>query len=290
MDYVGSLFRPPSEADSLLIQATVGCSHNRCTYCAMYQGKTFRPKPWDVVRADLDEGLAQPYYRRVFLMDGDAMILSTERLLQILNYIREKGPHITRVSLYGDARGITHKSHEELVSLREAGLGMVYHGMESGSEEVLRRLQKGASAAQQVEAAQKLKAAGIRYSAIVLLGAGGVELSKEHATATAQALSAADPDYIGALMLMLVPGTPLWEDQQAGRFVLPDSWGLLEELHTLLREMTVTKARFSANHASNVLPMTGELPNDQKRLCEQVAAALARHDPARLKPDWARGL
>lgn len=290
MDYVGSLFRPPSEAESLLVQVAIGCSHNRCTFCAMYRDKTFRPKPWERIRADLDEGLAQPYYRRLFLMDGDALILSTERLLQILTYIREHGPHIERVSLYGDARGINHKSHEELVELRKAGLGMVYHGMESGSEEVLRRLQKGASAAAQIEAAQKLKAAGIRYSAIVLLGAGGVELSTDHAKATAAALSAADPDYIGALMLMLVPGTPLFEDEQAGRFILPDSWGLLEELHTLLAEMRVTNARFSANHASNVLPLTGQLPKDQERLCAQVADTLRQHDPARLKPAWARGL
>lgn len=290
MDYVGSIYRPPSEADSLLVQVTIGCSHNKCTFCAMYRDKRFMPKKWERVQADLDEGLSRRHYRRVFLCDGDAMILSTERLLRILAYIREHGPHIDRVSLYGDARGILHKSHDELVALREAGLGLVYHGVESGDEEVLARIQKGATAAEQVEAAKRLKAAGIPYSAIVLLGAGGTDLSEQHARHTARALSEADPDYVGLLMLTVVPGTPLWDDVRAGRFAMPDKWGLLRELRTITAESTFTNCRYSANHASNYLPIRGEMPRDKERIVAMVDRVLESGDESLLRPEWMRGL
>ncbi len=290
MDYVGNIFRPPSEADSLLIQVTVGCSHNKCSYCVMYRDKRFMPKKWETVQADLEEGLSIPGFRRAFLCDGDAFILSTDKLLRILNFIREKGPHIERVGVYGDARSVLHKSHEELVALRKAGLGILYHGVESGDDEVLRRIQKGADAAMQLEAARKLKAAGITYSAIILLGAGGVKRSEEHAHATARWLTRADPDYVGLLMLTVVPGSPIYEEQQRGEFELPDKWGLLRELRTITAESDFSACRYSANHASNYLPIRGDMPRDKARVLQLIDGVLATGDESVLKPEWMRGL
>ncbi len=290
MDYVGSIFRPPSEADSLLVQATIGCSHNKCSFCAMYRDKKFKVKPLETVLRDLDEGLAIRHFRRVFLCDGDAMILPTKRLMEILNYIRQHGPHIERVSLYGDARGILKKTHEELVELRDAGLGMVYHGIESGDEEVLRRIQKGSSAAEQIEAAKKLKRAGVRYSGIVLLGAGGVELSEQHAKNTALALTEGDPDYVGCLMLTVVPYTPLWEQQQKGEFNMPDKWGLLRELRTIVAESNFTNCHFTANHASNYLPIKADLPRNKQAVLSVLDEVIRSGDESRLRPEWMRGL
>lgn len=265
MEYIGDIFRPPSEARSLLVQVTVGCSHNRCTFCSMYARKKFHVKNWEKVQADLDEGLAQPYYDRLFLCDGDALVLSTDKLLRILRYVRDHGPHIKRVGVYGDARNVASKSVSELIELREAGLGIIYHGVESGDDEVLKRIDKGADSAAQLEAAVRVKAAGILYSAIVLLGVGGVELSERHAHKTAEFLSKADPDYLGLLMLRLVPGTPLFEDARSGRFVLPNKWGLLRELRIITAECNLTDCRYSANHASNYLPLTGKMPEDREK-------------------------
>lgn len=290
MDYVGDIYRPPSEAQSLIVQATIGCSHNRCSFCAMYLAKRFTPKKWESIKADLDEGLALPYYRRVFLCDGDAMILSTGKLLRILDYIRERGPHIERVGIYGDARGVLGKSHEELVSLRKAGLGILYHGVESGDDEVLRRINKGANSAEQLEAAKRIKAAGITYSAILLLGAGGVELSERHAANSARWLSEADPDYAGLLMLTIIPGTPLGNEVEAGRFVLPDKWGLLGELRQIVAESDFRKCRFSANHASNYLPIKADMPEDKERVLALIDKVLESRDESLLKPEWMRAL
>jgi len=291
MRYEGRIFRPPSEANSLLLQATIGCSHNRCTFCSMYREKTFRVRPTADVIADIEAARAHgPAYDRVFLCDGDALTLSTNRLLPILEAIRENLPWVRRVGVYGDTRSVLSKDVAELCALRDAGLGIVYHGLESGDDEVLRRLQKGATAAAACAMADKLRAAGIAHSVIVLLGAGGVALSAAHAHATAACLSAMDPAYVGALALMVEPGTPLAADLRAGRFVLPDKFGLLAELATLIDETRVTTCRFSANHASNYLPLKGDLPRDQERLLDTVNRVLATRDERFLKPEFLRGL
>jgi len=290
MDYVGNIFRPPSEAEDLIVQVTIGCSHNKCSFCAMYRDKQFMPKKWEIVKADLDEGLAERHFQKVFLCDGDVMILSTERLLKILNYIKEKGPHIRKVSLYGDARGILHKSDEELKQLKEAGLSMVYHGMESGDADVIKLINKGASVEDQVLAAKKLKKAGIKYSCIILLGAGGVAMSEQHAKNTAKALTEADPDYVGLLMLTLVPGTPMFDMAQRGEFELPDKWGLLQELRTITAESDFTNCCYSATHASNYLPIAGYFPGDKAKVVQTLDRVLAEKNESLLKPEWMRGL
>jgi radical SAM superfamily enzyme YgiQ (UPF0313 family) len=291
MDYVGSIYRPPSEASSLLLQVTVGCSHNRCSFCSMYREKRFSTKPFETVRADLQEAAAVgPVFDRVFLCDGDALVLSTERLLRILRAIRELLPWVKRVGTYGDSRNVLGKSPEELRELREAGLGIVYHGVESGDDETLARIDKGGTAADCVETARRLREAGIRHSAIVLLGIGGVARSREHAAATARLLTAMDPPYVGALTTTVLPGTPLHEEERAGRFVLPDRFAILEELRTLVAESRFTNTRFSANHASNHLPITGRLPRDREAILAVLDRTLAIRDERLLRPEWMRGL
>jgi len=291
MDYVEPLFRPPSEARSLLIQATVGCSHNACTFCAMYAGKSFRVKPLNTVLEDIDEAAASGYrFERVFLMDGDALVLKTDHLLAILHAIRDKLPRVQRVAVYGDARSVTHKGDDELAALREAGLGLVYHGIESGDDQVLSLLNKGSDAAAARDMARRIKAAGMGYSAIVLLGAGGKELCTRHAEATARHLNAVQPDFVGALMLTLVPGTPLAELARKGAFTLPDKWGLLEELKTLIEGLSLNRCRFHANHASNYLPIRASLPEDKTRVLTLINHVLATRDESMLKPEFLRGL
>lgn len=296
MDYIGHIFRPPSEADSLLLQVTVGCSHNGCTYCGMYRDpvQRFRLKPLEVVARDIDEAAAwdrgvEPI-RRVFLCDGDALVLPTKRLLEILGLLRERLPRVRRVGVYGDARTILRKDDGELAALREAGLGIVYHGAESGDDEVLRRVDKGSTADDAARAAAALRRAGIRHSVMVMLGIGGRERSQPHAEATARLLTAMDPPFVGALTTTLVPGTPLHAQAQAGRFALPDPWGMLSELRVLVADSRLTRCRFHANHASNYVPLSLNLPADRDLGLATLDALLRERDRSRLKPEHWRGL
>jgi radical SAM superfamily enzyme YgiQ (UPF0313 family) len=291
LDYVGRIFRPPSEAPSLLLQVTVGCSHNRCAYCDMYTDKRFRPKEPSIVSADLDEAArVGPRFSRVFLCDGDALILSTRRLLAVLGEIRTKLPWVERVGTYGDTRSVGKKSVAELRELREAGLGIVYHGMESGDDETLVRIDKGGTRSECVEAAVKLREAGIAHSVMVLLGIGGIDRSVAHARATASVLTEMDPPYVGVLTTTVVPGTPLHAAQARGEFTLPGEFEMLEELRTIVAESSLSSCRFSANHASNYLPVRSMLPRDKAALLDALDGVLARRDRRLLKPERLRGL
>ena len=291
MDYVGRIFRPPSEARSLLLQVTVGCSHNRCTYCDMYRDKQFRPKPWDLVEADILEAKAMgASFRRVFLCDGDALIMSPRRLLQVLGGIREHLPWVERVGVYGDTRSVLAKSVEQLRELREAGLGIVYHGVESGDDEVLEFIDKGGNAADCVETARRLREAGIVQSVMVLLGVGGTRFSEQHAHNTAKLLTQMDPPFAGALTTTVVPNTPLFEQQSTGEFELPSKFRMLQELRTIVAESDLSACRFSANHASNYLPLRSELPRDKAEVVAILDEVIARGDEALLKPERLRGL
>lgn len=291
MDYVGQIYRPPSEAHSLLIQVTIGCSHNRCAYCDMYRDKQFKSKPWAQIERDIDEAAQRgPRERKVFLCDGDALIVSTSRLLQILHAIRERLPWIERVGVYGDTRSVGRKSIAELEQLREAGLGIVYHGMESGDDEVLRMIDKGGTRAELIDTANKLRAAGMIHSVIVLLGIGGTTRSVEHARHTASALTEMDPPYVGALTTTVLPGTPLHAMQQRADFVLPDKFTMIEELRTLVAESKFSQCRFSSNHASNYLPVKSTLPRDREALLSVIDQVLARKNEAELQPEHLRAL
>ena len=294
MDYVGRIFRPPSEAHSLLLQVTIGCSHNRCVYCDMYRDKQFRPKPVELIQADLREAaaLGRRGVRsdRVFLCDGDALILSTRKLLDILAGIREHLPWVTRVGTYGDTRSVGRKTVEELTQLREAGLSIVYHGMESGDDDVLAQIDKGGTRPELITTASKLRMAGITHSVIILLGIGGVARSEQHARNTAITLSEMDPPYVGALTTTIVPGTPLADMAARGEFELPSKFRMLEELRTIVADGEFTKCRFSSNHASNYLPLRGELPRDRAAMLELLDEVIARGDESLLKPERLRGL
>ena len=296
MDHVGRIFRPPSEADSLLLQISVGCSHNKCTYCAMYEldEQRFRVKPISTVATDVEEAASFSAtgipIRRVFLCDGDALILPTDHLAEILELLREKIPTVRRVGIYGDARSIMRKSPDELARLKELGLGIVYHGVESGDDEVLERVVKGSTAAEAVAAAGRLRDAGIRHSVMVMLGLGGAEGSARHAAKTAEILTAMDPPFVGALTTTVIPGTPLAAEQAEGRFTLPDRWGLLEELRVLVRDSEFSRCRFHSNHASNYLPLSLNLPTDRKKALDALDRVLAARDESDLRPDYLRGL
>lgn len=291
MDYVGRIYRPPSEARSLLVQVTVGCSHNQCTYCDMYLDKSFSPKPWDLVSRDLDEAADDgPSYRRAFLCDGDALILSTTKLLRILEAIKDRLPWIERVGVYGDTRSVGRKSVSELTELRDAGLGIVYHGAETGDDEVMRRIHKGGTFAECVDTAHKLREAGITHSVMVLLGIGSTDRSREHAEETARLLTEMDPPYVGALTTTVVPGTPLAREEAAGTFVLPDVFTMLGELRTIVAQSHLSACRFSANHASNYVPLRGDLPQDRDAVVELLDHVIARRDMKLLKPEHLRGL
>jgi radical SAM superfamily enzyme YgiQ (UPF0313 family) len=291
VDYVGRIFRPPSEADSLLLQVTTGCSHNRCAFCDMYRDKPFRAKPRDVVERDLREASRLgPRFHRVFLCDGDALILSTQRLLDILALVRRYLPWVERVGTYGDTRSVGKKSVAELRELREAGLGIVYHGVESGNDDVLAFIDKGGTRAESIATAAKLREAGIVHSVIVLLGIGGTQRSEAHARDTASALSEMDPPFVGALTTTVIPGTPLADAEARGEFTLPDKFGLLAELRTLIADSELSRCRFSSNHASNYLPVRADLPEAKHELLRIVDRVLEVRDESLLKPEWMRGL
>ena len=291
MDYVGRIFRPPSEAQSLLLQVSIGCSHNRCAYCDMYRDKAFRIKSMDLIEADILEAKRMgPKFRRVFLCDGDALILSTPRLIEILQRIRQHLPWVERVGTYGDTRSVGRKSPDELESLAQLGLTIVYHGMESGDDEVLRQIDKGGTREEMVTTAHKLKQAGMTHSVIVLLGIGGEARSQEHAQATADTLNEMDPPFVGALTTTVIPNTPLAEMQARGEFKLPSKFALLGELRTLVARSNFSNCRFSSNHASNYLPVQSTLPRDKAALLDALARVIAKGDESRLRPEHLRAL
>ena len=290
MKYEGAIFRPPSEADSLILQITVGCSHNRCTFCGSYKEKRFRIKTFEEIKEDIDEAAQSNWsFDRVFLADGDALIIPQARLLKIMAYLKEKLPRLRRVGVYANAKGALKKTVEELKELKEAGLGIIYLGVESGDQLVLDRVCKGTTYEKLVQAGRMVKEAGIKLSVTVLLGIGGQERSREHAIATGQILTEMDPEYVGALSLIIVPGTPLHEEMTKGDFVLPTPFELIEELRTML-EHTNMHGLFFSNHASNYLPIKARMPKDKEATLRLIDEVLAKRDPALLRPEYFRAL
>jgi radical SAM superfamily enzyme YgiQ (UPF0313 family) len=290
MKYEGLIIRPPSEAYSLLLQVTTGCSHNKCTFCPTYRDKKFRIKSREEILDDLAEASHYRRVRRVFLCDGDALIIPQPRLLDILASIRRSLPGIERVGTYANAKSILRKTPEDLRDLKEAGLKMVYLGVETGSAALLEKIRKGVGVEQMVEAGRRIKDAGILLSVTVLLGIGGTTHSVEHATETAKILTRIDPDYTGALTVMVVPGTPLYEDQQAGRFQLPDTFGFLTELGTMIARSQFTDCFFTSNHASNYLPIRARLPQQKEDTVRMIQEVIRRGDRGLLRPESLRAL
>jgi len=291
MKYEGDIIRPPSEAHSLLLQVTVGCSHSRCTFCPSFKDKRFRIKGLDEIVEDLE--YASRRFRRVdrlFLCDGDALIIPQKRLIGILDAIRTLLPGVDRIGTYANAKSIRKKSVEELRELKERGLGIVYLGIESGNEEILARIRKGATYDQIVEAARRVKEAGIALSVTVLLGIGGTAMSAAHARDTARILTDVDPDFVGVLTVMIVPGTPLHEETCSGSFVLPGTFALLEELGVMVSGARFTNCFFTANHASNYLPIRARLPREREKVLRLIDDVVRRGDASLLRPESMRGL
>lgn len=288
MHYEGMIIRPPSEANSILLQVTLGCSHNKCTFCGAYKEKRFTIKDDAIIDADIDYASKNFHFlRRLFLIDGDALIIPQARLVRILTRIREKMPWIQRVGIYANAKGILRKTPEELAQLRELGLGIAYFGLESGDAQVLREVNKGHTPDRMIEAGQRIRESGMKLSVMVILGLAGRERSMEHARATGAALSAIDPNYVGVLTLMLYPNTPLTRQVREGNFELIDPQEMLAELREMLLHTNMTRGLFFSNHASNYLPLKLRMPADKEKALAALDNALNGQVP--LKPEWMRG-
>jgi radical SAM superfamily enzyme YgiQ (UPF0313 family) len=291
MRYFGTVIRPPSEADSYILQVTYGCSHNHCTFCGTYLDKPFQVRPAEDVQQDI--ALARqflPATRRVFLADGNALVLSARRLVSVLDALAAAFPGLQRVAAYANARDLLQKSRSELKLLREKGLRIVYLGLESGSDEVLQRIHKGTTSAEMIAAVQHAQAEDIRVSVIGLLGIGGNELSAAHAEATGRVVSAMDPRYLSLLTLMLVPGTPLYGQWRQGAFQPLEPDALLSELRQIILHLEgLSGCIFRTNHASNYLPLAGTLPKDKPRLLTALDTAIRSGRDA-LRPEAWRAL
>ena len=289
MHYEGNCIRPPSEAFSILLQVTVGCSHNKCTFCGTYKDKRFNIKDDKIILSDIL--FASKYMKkqdRVFLMDGDSLIIPQKRLMWILDRIKEHLPWVKRVGAYANTKGIKMKSLEELIQLKENGLGILYLGVETGDDELLKEIRKGTSAQHLINMGRKVKEAGIKLSVTVLLGIAGRKRSLQHAKATGELLSAMDPNYVGALTVMLIPGTPLHDDFISGKFELPTEMELLLELRKMIEHTNLSRGLFFSNHASNYLPVKARLPKGKQQTLDLIDSAL--QGQIALKPEWMRAL
>lgn len=289
MHYEGIIIRPPSEAESVLLQVTVGCSHNKCTFCGTYKGVRFRIKDDAVIDADIRYAARNlTFLRRLFITDGDALILPQIRLVRILTRIREEMPWIRRVGLYGNAKSILRKSRDELEELRGLGLGIVYMGLESGDSRVLDEVKKGVSPERLIEAGRRVRDSGLKLSVTAILGIAGRERSLQHARATGEVLTSMDPNYVGVLTLMVLPNTEMGRQVAGGTFELISPPELMLELREMLAHTDMSRGLFFANHASNYLPLKVRMPGDKAGALEQIDAALKGR--VSLRPEWLRAL
>lgn len=276
----GLVFRPPSEARSFILRVTIGCSHNQCTFCSMYKLSRFRIRPLEEIDGIIERGAAaMPFIRRIFLADGDALVLPTESLLHILKKCYTTFPAITRIGAYATPADLNRKTPEELAQLKAAGLDILYMGIESGDDEVLRRTHKGTTAAKTITAGKKALAAGMKLSAMIILGLGGKELSRQHALHTADVVSAINPTMLSALTLLIPQDVPLYQEVLNGTFTPLTARGFLQELHDILAHTHMTRpCIFRSNHVSNLLPVGGNLPQDKDAMLAALDAYIPRED------------
>jgi radical SAM superfamily enzyme YgiQ (UPF0313 family) len=290
--YEGKLFRPPSEADSLILQATIGCSYNRCTFCAMYREKRFRVRKLEELEAEIDwaAGELGPMVRKVFLADGDALIAKSSFLLELLGKLRQAFPKLSRVSCYASPQALAVRTVEEMRALREAGLVLYYLGIESGHDTVLERLEKGVDSAEMIRVAAKAGEAGVKLSTMILLGAGGRALSQAHARESARVVNAIQPRFVSTLVMTPVEDTPLMEQAMAGEVDELDPIELARELREFVGALELSGTVFRSNHASNYLALGGSLPKDKARILAELDRVLAAPSRASFTPEWMRGL
>ncbi|RWX49989.1 Radical SAM superfamily enzyme YgiQ, UPF0313 family [Candidatus Electrothrix marina] len=291
MHYQGNIIRPPSEANAIILQVTVGCSHNRCTFCGAYRApeQKFHIKDNRIIAEDI--AFAAKYCGRqktVFLADGDALIIPQKRLLRLCQKIRAELPWVRRISLYANSRDILKRSTQELSELKQAGVGRIYMGLESGQDLTLKAICKGATANEMIEAGRRVREAGIFLSVTCLLGIGGTQFSRQHAEDTATVLNKMRPSQIAVLTLMLLENTELGQAAVAGSFQLPDQVGLFRELRTLLAGLEDLRCQFQANHASNYFTLDGRLPKDRDAFLATIDQVLS--GTVALKPEGLRGL
>ena len=287
--YEGMVIRPPSEADSLILQVTLGCSHNKCIFCGTYPDKKFRKRPLQEVFEAVES--LQPYreeVRRVFLADGNALVLSTKDLEAILDRLNGSFPNLNRVGTYANANDILRKPVEDLRQLREKKLSIYYLGLESGSDTVLKLIKKGATGADMVSCVKRAHEADVKMSVICILGIGGKKLSEEHARETAKVLNAMSPRFISFLTLMVVPGTPLEEMVAGGEFELLSPYEGLVELRRIVEKLDLSGSILRTNHASNFLALGGTLPKDKENILREIDRCL--HGEIALRPEFLRGL
>lgn len=292
MPYEGMIFRPPSEAESLIIQATVGCSWNKCTFCSMYRYKDFRIKEYDEIKDDIET--AKMVYgdkiRRVFLADGDALVLDTDYLLKIIDDLNKAFSKLERVSTYATPHNLLDKDIDDLKKLKKHGLDLVYLGVETGDNNLLRSIGKGVTRDEMLDAGLKAKKAGIKLSVTIILGLGGKEGSKTHAEETARLLSDMDPDYVGALTLMVIPSTPLYKMVKSGRLTLLSPMESILECRRIIENMEVSDCIFRSNHASNYLPLGGRLPQDKDKIIKTIDGIIEKNKTYLLRSEDMRAL
>lgn len=289
MQYEGDVYRPPSEARSLIIQVTIGCSHNTCTFCHMYTGKQFRIRKREEILADLEECSREfgKYVRRVFFADGDALIVKTPLLLELLAYVKDHFPNVERVTAYGTASDVLRKSEEELRALANAGLEMVYLGAESGDDEILLQIKKGQTAAELIEAGRKLKRCGIKTSVTLISGLGGPEGMEKHALGSARLINEMNPEYAAILSLQLREDSPMAQEVLRGERKLLTADQTVEETEIFLNAIDSPGTIFRSNHASNYVSLAGVFNDDIPEMLEQLEDAKARHH---YRPEWMREL
>ena len=305
-----NIIRPPSERESYFLPLTSGCSNHSCTFCNYYYGSRLQLRELDEIKQEIDalalymeRGICLPNVsdtiyvlaqqwdgRRVFLQDADALVYPFPKLESTLRYLNEKLPGVERIGTYATPQDILRRDASELDDLKKLKLGIIYMGVESGDDEVLKRIGKGVNHLQVIEAGRKVKKAGITLSVTVILGLGGKEGSEKHALETAGILSSIDPDYAGALTLTLVQGTPLYQDWKEGRFTLISPFESLKELMTIIENSSFTNCFFSSMHASNYLSLRGTLPEDKGKMISYLRDFLEKGDPSLLRPEFLRGL
>lgn len=275
MRYEGSLYRPPSEAYSLIIQATIGCTHNGCTFCSMYKDKTFRIRPTQDIIEDLKVGRARyKNVSRIFIADGDALAIENKKLEEILSFIKENFPECQRIGIYGSPRAIASKSHGDLIKLKKLGLGIIYLGVESGSDMILKKINKGVTSREMVLAGKKVINAGIKLSVTLISGIGGKEDTYKHARESARIINEINPHYIGLLTLIVEENTPLYADVKSGKFELLSAQEVLFETRIIVENIDVDDCIFRSNHVSNYVSLKGTLPMDKYLIIDQINEAL----------------
>ena len=291
LQYEGDVFRPPSEAKSLILQATIGCSHNRCTFCGMYKKKKYRERSLEEINKDIAlTARMLPYTRRVFLADGNALAMKTANLLEVMRSLNNAFPKLERISLYGNPQDLLVKSVDELADLKAHKLGIIYLGIESGSSAVLEAVKKGVTPEQIAEGAARAKKAGIPLSITAINGLAGREGTGEHARGTAELLNQIDPEYLGLLSLMTVPGTTMHRQFSQGELTPLGPWELLEEIKMIVAGLNLTGCTFRANHASNYLPLKAVLSRDRETILGELDKVLEKKAPGSIKNEYMRGL